>query len=89
MQGDWASFLESRKSGQMTRVHAREWRSMKLRTCLVIASMALEWAAVLNAQQNFVAASVSSVVSCVSNGKERQELCGRHSCGRGDAASYG
>ena len=45
---------------------------MKLGTCLVIASMALEWAAVLNAQQNFVAASVSSVVSCVSKGKERQ-----------------
>src|SRR6185369_2931462 len=32
-----------------------------------------ECAAVLNAQQSFVQASVSSVVSCVSKGKERQQ----------------
>ena len=73
MQGDSASFLESRKSGQMTRAHARERRSMKLRSYFVFAAMTLGWAAVLNAQQNFVAASVSSVVSCVSKGKERQQ----------------
>ena len=35
--------------------------------------MALECAAVLNAQQSFVEASVSSIVSCVSKGKERQQ----------------
>ena len=39
----------------------------------VFAAMILGWAAGLNAQQNFVQASVSSVVSCVSTGKERQQ----------------
>ena len=46
---------------------------MKLRRCFVSAAMALECAAVLNAQQSFVEASVSSIVSCVSKGKERQQ----------------
>lgn len=46
---------------------------MKLRRCFVSAAMAVECAAVLNAQQSFVQASVSSVVSCVSKGKERQQ----------------
>ena len=46
---------------------------MKLRSCFVSAAMALGWAAVLDAQQSFVQASVSSVVSCVSTGKERQQ----------------
>ncbi len=46
---------------------------MKLISCFVSAAMALGWAAVLNAQQSFVQASVSSVVSCVSKGKERQQ----------------
>lgn len=46
---------------------------MKLRRCFVSAAMGLEWAAVLNAQQSFVEASVSSIVSCVSKGKERQQ----------------
>jgi hypothetical protein len=45
---------------------------MRLICCLAPAAMALGWAAVLNAQQSFVRASVSSVVSCVSKGKERQ-----------------
>lgn len=45
---------------------------MKL-SCFVSVSVALGWAAVLNAQQSFVEASVSSVVSCVSKGKERQQ----------------
>ena len=39
----------------------------------VFAAMILGWAAGLNAQQNFVQASVSSVVSCVSTGKVRQQ----------------
>ncbi|WP_035359021.1 DUF3011 domain-containing protein [Edaphobacter aggregans] len=45
---------------------------MKRISCFVSAAVALGWAAVLNAQQSFVEASVSSVVSCVSKGKERQ-----------------
>jgi Outer membrane protein (porin) len=46
---------------------------MKLRIGFVPAVMALSWAAVLDAQQSFVQTSVSSVVSCVSTGKERQQ----------------
>jgi DUF3011 family protein len=46
---------------------------MKRISCFVSTAMALSWAAVLNAQQSFVQASVSSVVSCVSKGKERQQ----------------
>ncbi len=46
---------------------------MKLRSYFVFAAMALDLVAVLNAQQRFVEASVSSIVSCVSKGKERQQ----------------
>ena len=46
---------------------------MKLGIGFVSAAMALGWTAVLDAQQSFVQASVSSVVSCVSTGKERQQ----------------
>jgi predicted porin len=46
---------------------------MKLRSYFVLAAMALGWAAVSTAQQNFVEASVSSIVSCVSQGKARQQ----------------
>jgi Protein of unknown function (DUF3011) len=45
---------------------------MKLRSCFVFTAMALNGAAWLIAQQNSVQATVSSVVSCVSKGKERQ-----------------
>ncbi len=45
---------------------------MKLRRYFVFSVMALDWA-FLNAQQSSVQASVSSVVSCVSKGKERQQ----------------
>jgi hypothetical protein len=46
---------------------------MKLRIGFVSAALAIGGAAVLDAQQSFVQASVSSVVSCVSTGKERQQ----------------
>ena len=46
---------------------------MKPRGYFVLAAMALGWVAGLNAQQNLVQASVSSVVSCVSTGKQRQQ----------------
>ena len=46
---------------------------MKRISCFVSTAMALCCAAVLDAQQSFVQASVSSVVSCVSKGKERQQ----------------
>ena len=45
---------------------------MNLTRCFVSAAMVLG-AAVLDAQQSFVQASVSAVVSCVSKGKERQQ----------------
>jgi hypothetical protein len=46
---------------------------MKLISFFVSAAITLGWAADLDAQQNFVQVSVSSVVSCVSKGKERQQ----------------
>ena len=46
---------------------------MNLRSYFVFAATALGWAAVLTAQQSFMEASVSSVVSCISKGKERQQ----------------
>jgi Protein of unknown function (DUF3011) len=46
---------------------------MKPRGYFVFGAMVLGWAAALNAQQNLVQASVSSVVSCVSTGKQRQQ----------------
>jgi len=44
-----------------------------MQNCFVSAAVALGWGAVLHAQQSSVEASVSSVVSCVSRGKERQQ----------------
>ena len=46
---------------------------MKRGSYFVFAGMVLSWAAGLNAQQNLVQTSVSSVVSCVSTGKQRQQ----------------
>jgi hypothetical protein len=46
---------------------------MKRRSCFVFAAIALSWAAGLNVQQSAGQASVSSVVSCVSKGRERQQ----------------
>ncbi len=47
---------------------------MKLeRYLILLAAITLNEAAVLNAQQNFAQATVSSIVSCVSKGQERQE----------------
>jgi len=45
---------------------------MNLRAYFVLAATALSWAAASTAQQSFVA-SVSSIVSCVSQGKARQQ----------------
>src|SRR6476659_9319808 len=53
---------------------ARGGRSMKLKSyLLLLAAITLNEAAVLNAEQNSAQATVSSVVSCVSKGKERQQ----------------
>jgi len=47
---------------------------MKFKIYLILlVAMTLNEAAVLNAQQNFAQATVSSVVSCVSKGRERQQ----------------
>ena len=47
---------------------------MKLKSyLLLLAAITLNEAAVLNAEQNSAQATVSSVVSCVSKGKERQQ----------------
>src|SRR5580704_6105840 len=46
---------------------------MKLRSYLPFAAIAMGWAADLNAETSAVGASVSSIVSCVSKGKERQQ----------------
>jgi len=46
---------------------------MNLRSYSVLAATALGWAAVSTAQQSFVEASVSSIVSCVSEVKDRQQ----------------
>ena len=46
---------------------------MKRRSYFVFAAIALGWAAGLNAQQSVGQTSVSSVVSCVSKGRERQQ----------------
>jgi predicted porin len=43
------------------------------RSYVVVAAIALEWAAGLNVQQSVGQTSVSSVVSCVSRGRERQQ----------------
>ena len=40
---------------------------------ILLAAITLNEAAVMNAQQNFAQATVSSIVSCVSKGQERQE----------------
>ena len=46
---------------------------MKLRSYLPFAAMAMGWVADLHAETSAVGASVSSIVSCVSKGKERQQ----------------
>jgi predicted porin len=69
-----ASFQANRGSPHVREAQrpVESW-TMRLRTYLVLAAMALACAAGLNAQQNPVQATVSSVVSCSSKGNERQQ----------------